>query len=537
MASKMDSAACDNITLRWIANGRGKPAVIAQRGEEVLHTERIDLLDSKARERLAARLHQMLGTPPARLQETLLRFGVEWIAQQQADEADRAAAQQAAQQGNDDPSESITPPWPEPWPEPVTLKEALDATLEAIHRHVVLAKEAAVATALWTLWTYGVDRSPTGPAGDIAPFLTIVSPVRRCGKTQLLSVLAYLCPRVIPVSNISPSALFRLVEAEKPTLLIDEGDAFLKDNEPLRCLLNASHRRDGAYVVRSVEGDRDFAPRKFSVWAPKALAMIGSPASTIEDRSIIIKLQRKRRDEVVERLNAAAAERLREIARRLMAAVTPEVRAAMYAADPEIPAVLNDRQSDNWRSLLSLADLAGGHWPTLARQAAVVLSGAEGETEDLGVRLLLDCVAIFDADDELPARALADRLGELPESPWPTYRYGKPISADQVGRMLRRFGIKPRKTKTGNVYRRDDVQAAAARYSPTPPDPSSTSSTLDANPCGTSTYGVELSESPSSTLHPTSTHLNPDVTSTYDDGGSSGSKKPPVPENVEEWVF
>ena len=50
-------------------------------------------------------------------------------------------------------------------------------------------------------------------------------------------------------------------------------------------------------------------------------------------------------------------------------------------------------------------------------------------------------------------------------------------------------------------------QRAATRYSPTPPYPSSTSSTLDANPCGVSTYGVELSESPSSTLHPSSTHV------------------------------
>ena len=70
-----------------------------------------------------------------------------------------------------------------------------------------------------------------------------------------------------------------------------------------------------------------------------------------------------------------------------------------------------------------------------------------------------------------------------------------------------------------------------------PPDTTSTTSTLDANPCSVSTYGVEVSESPTSTLHPSSTHLNPDDTSTYDDGGTSGTMKPPIPENVEEWVF
>jgi hypothetical protein len=67
-----------------------------------------------------------------------------------------------------------------------------------------------------------------------------------------------------------------------------------------------------------------------------------------------------------------------------------------------------------------------------------------------------------------------------------------------------------------------------------PPDTTSTTSTIDANPCGTSTYGVELSESPSSTLHPSSTHLNPDDISTYDDGGTSGTRKPPIPRDTGE---
>jgi len=108
---------------------------------------------------------------------------------------------------------------------------------------------------------------------------------------------------------------------------------------------------------------------------------------------------------------------------------------------------------------------------------------------------------------------------------------------DSVSSGIAPASTKSRKTKDDNVYRRDDVQAAAARYSPTPPYPSSTSSTLDANPCGTSTYGVELSESPSSTFHPSSTHVNPDDISTYDDGGTSGTRKPPIPENIEQWVF
>jgi len=460
-------------------DGSATRLAIAYVGGEEAFRDRLDVNRAKARVEFAKAVAELLRIDPspliARCHSELPRL---------ADAADRVAAQQAAQQGNDDPSESITPPWPEPWPEPVTLKEVLDATLEAIHRHVVLSKEAGIATTLWVAWTYAVDRSPTGPAGDIAPILTIVSPVRRCGKTQLLSVLAYLCPRVVPASNISPSALFRLVEAEKPTLLIDEADAFLRDNEPLRCLLNAGHRRDGAYVVRCVEGDHEFIPRRFSVWTPKSLAMIGSPASTILDRSIVIRLQRKRRDEVVERLNAAAVERLREIARRLMAAVTPEVRAAMYAADPEIPAVLNDRQSDNWRGLLSLADLAGGHWPAAARNAAIVLSVADDpDAESIGILAIGDALAVFGDDDRLTPSELVERLVDLPDRPWAKFARGVPITTKKLASLLAPYSVVARKGTGGTRhYFRLDFQVAFSRYSDTPPETICHSATLEHNP-------------------------------------------------------
>jgi len=449
----------------------GKGTLALWLGNEPLEVEELRVTDGRHR---TAFLDSVCGRYPGldrpTLEAELLRLA--------------AAVVSENEQASDETSESITPPWPEPWPEPVTLKEALDETLAAIHKHVVLSREAGIATALWALWTYAIDRSPTGPAGDVAPILTIISPVRRCGKTQLLSVLAYLCPRVIPVSNISPAALFRLVEREKPTLLIDEGDAFLRDNEPLRCLLNASHRREGAYVVRLGESDRDFIPRKFSVFGPKALAMIGSPAPTILDRSIVIRLQRKRRDEVVERLNAAAAERLREIARRLMAAVTPEVRAAMYAADPEIPAVLNDRQSDNWRHLLGLATLAGGGWPAAARNAAIVLSVADDpDAESIGVLAIGDALAVFGDDDRLTPSELVERLVDLPDRPWAKFARGVPITTKKLASLLAPYSVVARKGTGGTRhYFRLDFQVAFSRYSDTPPETICHSATLEHNP-------------------------------------------------------
>jgi hypothetical protein len=56
----------------------------------------------------------------------------------------------------------------------------------------------------------------------------------------------------------SGTAVFRLIEAHQPTLLIDEADTFLPENEALRGVLNSGFWKPKAYVSRCV-GD-DYAP-------------------------------------------------------------------------------------------------------------------------------------------------------------------------------------------------------------------------------------------------------------------------------------
>ena len=59
-----------------------------------------------------------------------------------------------------------------------------------------------------------------------------------------------------------------------------------------------------------------------------------------------------------------------------------------------MPIELNDRAADNWRPLLAIADLAGGEWPQLAREAALILSG-EAQDGAINVELLKDTWLAF----------------------------------------------------------------------------------------------------------------------------------------------
>src|SRR5262249_4177105 len=77
----------------------------------------------------------------------------------------------------------------EPSPNPVDGATLLDALAQAFRRYIVLPPGADSALALWVLHTW------TFNAGDISPFMMLVSPTRRCGKTNTLTVLHYLSCR------------------------------------------------------------------------------------------------------------------------------------------------------------------------------------------------------------------------------------------------------------------------------------------------------------------------------------------------------
>ncbi len=121
----------------------------------------------------------------------------------------------------------------EPWPEPVdgaALLEFYQAGVPSLHRPADQRRRCPVAM--------GVARVDDG-RGDISPFMVLVSPTKRCGKTTVLILLFYLTPKSEPASNITAAALFGYLEAVRPTLLIDEADSFVKDNEELRGVLDS----------------------------------------------------------------------------------------------------------------------------------------------------------------------------------------------------------------------------------------------------------------------------------------------------------
>src|SRR5580692_11651341 len=82
-------------------------------------------------------------------------------------------------------------PATEVWPEPVDGRLLLDELRRTFSRFVVLPNLVPETLALWILHTYAFH------LGDVSAYLGIESPVKRCGKTTLLSVLDKLAHRPV----------------------------------------------------------------------------------------------------------------------------------------------------------------------------------------------------------------------------------------------------------------------------------------------------------------------------------------------------
>lgn len=85
-------------------------------------------------------------------------------------------------------------------------------------------------------------------------------------------------------------------------------------------------------------------------------------------------------------------------------------RDILLATKPELPAGVFNREADNIRPLITIAEVVGADWPGRAREAvSIVMSGAGDDAESIGVRLLADIRAVFEraGDDKLPSKLLA----------------------------------------------------------------------------------------------------------------------------------
>jgi hypothetical protein len=192
----------------------------------------------------------------------------------------------------------------------IAAEDLLDLIVRALREHVQLEEHEYLTVALWAMHTHAFERYA------VTPRLALVSPVRGCGKTTLLDMLGGMCHCGRKFDGISAAALFRLIEAKRPSLLLDEMDTHdLSSQGTLRAVLNSGHRRGGciARAGRGNFGQHDC--HAFATFAPVALATIGQEAIPLplQARAIIIHMRRADGERQLRRLDDTSEAALRAL--------------------------------------------------------------------------------------------------------------------------------------------------------------------------------------------------------------------------------
>ena len=119
--------------------------------------------------------------------------------------------------------------------------------------------------------------------------------------------------------------------------------------------------------------------------------------------------------------------------------------------------------------MLAVADLAGGDWPKLARDAALQVSAGLPDSSIIG-SLLVDILVEFVERkvERIFSRDLVERLNELRERPWAEMRKGKEVDGLWLAKQLRPFGVRPKAMWIGEVagkgYAKSDFEEVWHRY-------------------------------------------------------------------------
>src|SRR5713101_2798621 len=267
------------------------------------------------------------------------------------------------------------------------------------------------------------------------------------GKTRFLLVLGSLCYKPIFASGASTvSPLFRILDAFRGTLIIDEGDFRMSDEraEIVKILNNGNAR--GFPVLRTeVSNQREFSPRAYHVFGPKIVATRGSfQDRALESRCLTEEMgQARLREDIPINLPGSHKEEALRLRNKLLLFRFRNLN-KHQAAEELVDRAIEPRLNQIFVPLLSIIDdqTARSELQELARRyhrEMVAERGLDAEAQVLGIIR------------DLLASPYEARLSVKDITSWFIDRHGndyeKKITGKWIGWIIRkRLGLKTQRT-------------------------------------------------------------------------------------------
>ncbi len=262
---------------------------------------------------------------------------------------------------------------------------------------------------------------------------------RESGKSKAQTLLSALSFNGLHRLAPTPAVLFRIVQAFRPTLCLDEMEGLAReDRHEIMAIINSGYKAGGA--VDRVEGKAARWIESYQVYAPMALAGIRGLNPTTEDRTIPLVFQRSTHSEM---LNAEVdpadplLAKIRGALYRLLLTKSQTVR-EMYRS-LFLPTWLTGRVRELWKPLLTISTLADQEESFgFTDQLLGLAKGHAQEREPLSEEATA-LIAILEENLGIEAEVEitpGDLCGKMEQA-----LRVKDFSAQRVGGILRRLGF------------------------------------------------------------------------------------------------
>ena len=336
-----------------------------------------------------------------------------------------------------------------------TQDEAIKQVEAYLRRYMAFSTDVyALPLALWAAGTHAYETF------DAYGYLVITAATKRAGKTRLMELLSFVAARARHVADITPAALFTMVEEEMPTLMVDEAGKFAASQKDFRAIINSGYRRGGTVTRRQ---GRDI--HHYRVYCPKVFVLIGDVYDTLRDRSIVINLRRAHSPHRFIYTEAqtegwALRDRLTELL-----TVRAEQIIDAYVDLGRFD-FLSDREEEIWSPLFAICRvICPDRWDELVRAAVDISTAKTAEARkhtdlpeyedaaqqiEYGERALRDLIHIIEKRrrKSISTTDAILALRELPTGPWRAFR-GEGLKPGIEGSMmlaslLEPFSVRPR---------------------------------------------------------------------------------------------
>jgi len=324
---------------------------------------------------------------------------------------------------------------------------------------------------LWSIGTYFFHLFNAFPYVHIGG-------LKRTGKTKVLTVASLICFNAIFSNNLSTSAIFRLTQSGRCTLLMDETEKLANKDRAseLRNLLLSGYKQ-GAKVYRTEKTGKDkLVPEAFEVYSPKMIANIEGIEDVLEDRCIGIIMKRGKNKQILNSEPAANDPLWQKIRDSLYLLYLGFFREVSELSE-QVNLVVNDiseRDRELWKPILVLAKFFDSYLTTkftnsLSSLYSLILDFAKEKIKEKQIENLTETgeyiivralLKIVGGNGYYKVKHIKEAMASYfdEEQKW--------LSTRWIGRALRRLGFtEKRRLGTGYEYllKRHEVEDLAQR--------------------------------------------------------------------------